>query len=115
MGERSALEMNGGAVASLSLFREWGAANVAERLAATTARIESEAKALGLSLSSAPARGPHLLGIELPREAAVRAFSMLRERGVYVAFRGNAIRIAAHVYNNDADVDRLIAALSEIA
>jgi selenocysteine lyase/cysteine desulfurase len=115
MGERSALEMNNGAVASLSLFRDWGVANVAERLAATTARIESEAKALGLSLSSAPARGPHLLGIELPRDAAVRAFSILRERGVYVAFRGNAIRIAAHVYNDDADVDRLIAALSEIA
>jgi selenocysteine lyase/cysteine desulfurase len=115
MGERSALEMNNGAVASLRLFRDWGVANVAERLAATTARIEAGAKALGLTFSSAPARGPHLLGIELPRAVAVRAFSLLRERGVYVAFRGNAIRIAAHVYNNDADVDRLTAALAEIA
>jgi selenocysteine lyase/cysteine desulfurase len=115
MGERSALEMNNGAVASLRLFRDWGVSNVAERLAATTARIESGAKSLGLSISSAPARGPHLLGIELPRDAAVRAFTKLRERGVYVAFRGNAIRIAAHVYNNDPDVDRLIAALAEIA
>jgi selenocysteine lyase/cysteine desulfurase len=114
MGERSALEMNDGAVASLRLFQDWGVANVAERLAATTARIETQAKALGLSLSSALARGPHLLGIELPRDAAVRAFSMLRERGVYVAFRGNAIRIAAHVYNNDADVDRLVAALAAL-
>jgi selenocysteine lyase/cysteine desulfurase len=31
-----------------------------------------------------------------------------------VAFRGNAIRIATHVYNNDADVDRLIAALAAL-
>jgi selenocysteine lyase/cysteine desulfurase len=115
MGERSALELNDGAAASLRLFRDWGIANVAERLAALTARIEAEAKALGLTISSAPARGPHLLGIELPRGAVVRAFSTLRERGVYVAFRGNTIRIAAHVYNDDADVDRLIAALSEIA
>jgi selenocysteine lyase/cysteine desulfurase len=115
MGERSALELNNGAIASLRLFRDWGIANVAERLTALTARIETEAKALGLTISSAPARGPHLLGIELPRDAAVRAFSTLRARGVYVAFRGNAIRIAAHVYNNDADVDRLISALSEIA
>jgi selenocysteine lyase/cysteine desulfurase len=115
MGERSALEMNNGAVAALRLFRDWGVANVAERLAATTARIEAGAKALGLTFSSVPARSPHLLGIELPRDAAVRAFSLLRERGVYVAFRGSAIRIAAHVYNNDADVDRLIAALAEIA
>ena len=77
MGERSALEMNDGAVASLRLLSEWGIADIAERLAATTARIEAEAKALGLAISSAPARGPHLLGIELPREAAVRAFSTL--------------------------------------
>jgi selenocysteine lyase/cysteine desulfurase len=114
MGERSALELNGGAVASLRLFRDWGVAAVAERLAATTARIEAEATALGLTLSSAPARGPHLLGIELPREAAKRAFTILRERGVYVAFRGNAIRIAAHVYNDEADVDRLVDALASL-
>jgi selenocysteine lyase/cysteine desulfurase len=114
MGERSALELNDGGIASLRLLRDWGAAAISERLAGVTARIEAEAKALGLTISSAPARGPHLLGIELPRDAAVRAFATLRERGVYVAFRGNSIRIAAHVYNNDADVDRLIAALAAL-
>lgn len=112
MGERSALELNDAGNVSLRLLNEWGVADIAERLAARTARIEAEAKALGLSISSAPVRGPHLLGIELARDAAVRAFSTLRERGVYVAFRGNAIRIATHVYNNEADVDRLIAALA---
>lgn len=114
MGERSALEMNNAGIASLRLMNEWGVADIAELLAGRTARIEAEATALGLPISSAPARGPHLLGIELPREAAVRAFSTLRERGVYVAFRGNAIRIATHVYNNDADVDRLLAALAAL-
>jgi len=114
MGERTALELNDGAVASLRLIRDWEIPAIAERLAALTARIESEAKGLGLAISSAPARGPHLLGIELPREAAKHAFSLLRERGVYVAFRGNAIRIAAHVYNNEADVDRLVGALGAL-
>ena len=114
MGERTALELNDGAVASLRLIRDWEILAIAERLAALTARIESEAKHLGLAISSAPARGPHLLGIELPREAAKHAFSLLRERGVYVAFRGNAIRIAAHVYNNEADVDRLVGALGAL-
>ena len=114
MGERSALEMNNAGIAALRLLNEWGVADIAERLAGRTAHIEAEARALGLSISSAPARGPHLLGIELSREAAVRAFSTLRERGVYVAFRGNAIRIATHVYNNDADVDRLIEALAAL-
>jgi len=106
--------MNDGAVASLSLLRDWGAAAIAERVAGLTARIEAEAVRLGFTISSAPARGPHLLGIELPRETAVRAFSMLRERNVYVAFRGNAIRIAAHAYNNEADVDRLLEALAAL-
>jgi selenocysteine lyase/cysteine desulfurase len=114
MGERSALELNNGAVESLRLIRDWGVGVIAERLAATTARIESEAKKLGLAISSAPVRGGHLLGIELPREAVAPAFSTLRERGVYVAFRGSAIRIAAHVYNDEADVDRLVAALAAL-
>jgi selenocysteine lyase/cysteine desulfurase len=114
MGERSALELNGAGLASLRLMHDWGAAAIAGRVGGLTGRIEAEAKALGLAISSAPARGPHLLGIELPREAAKRAFTLLRERGVYVAFRGNAIRIAAHMYNNDADVDRLIAALAAL-
>jgi len=114
MGERSALEMNNAGVESLRLLNEWGAASIAERLAARTARIEAEAKSLGLNISSAPARGPHLLGIELSREAAVQAFATLRARGVYVAFRGNAIRIATHVYNDDADVERLVEALAAL-
>src|SRR3954468_2999187 len=114
MGERSALEMNNAGTVSLRLLNEWGVDSIAARLAERTGRIESEAKSLGLTISSAPARGPHLIGIELPRDVAVRAFSTLRERGVYVAFRGNAIRIATHVYNNDADVERLIAALAAL-
>jgi selenocysteine lyase/cysteine desulfurase len=113
MGERSALELNGGAVAALRLFHDWGAAAIAGHAGALTGRIEAEAKKLGLPLAS-QVRGPHLLGLELPREAAARAYATLRAHGVYVAFRGNAIRIAAHMYNNDADVDRLVAALAAL-
>lgn len=112
MGERSALEMNNGAVASLRLFHEWGGAAIAAHVGGLTARIQAEAERLGFEVTGE--RGPHLLGIGLPREAASRAYATLRERGCYVAFRGNAIRIAAHMYNDEADVDRLVAALAAL-
>lgn len=114
MGERSALELNGGAVASLKLFHAWGVETIAERLGAVTAEIEAAARKLGLAISSAPARGPHLIGIELPRAAIAGAYAKLRERGVYVAFRGNAIRIATHMYNDRGDLDRLVDALAAL-
>jgi selenocysteine lyase/cysteine desulfurase len=114
MGEKSALELNGAAVAALRLFGDWGHERIESHVGRLTARIEAEARRMGFAIASGPERGPHLLGIELPREAALKAFAALRERGVYVAFRGNAIRIAVHIYNNDADVDRLVAALAAL-
>ena len=116
MGERSALELNNGAVASLGLLDEWGVANVAERLAAKSgADRERKRQELGLDASPRRRRAGRICSASSCRaRRRARAFSTLRERGVYVAFRGNAIRIASHVYNNDADIDRLVAALKPL-
>ena len=39
----------------------------------------------------------------------------LTTANVYVSIRGDSIRVAPHVYNDDEDVDRLIAVLRENA
>jgi selenocysteine lyase/cysteine desulfurase len=38
----------------------------------------------------------------------------LAKRQVYVSVRGSSIRITPHLYNSEADVDRLVQALQEI-
>jgi selenocysteine lyase/cysteine desulfurase len=38
----------------------------------------------------------------------------LAERQVYVSVRGSSIRITPHVYNSEADIDRLVVTLEEI-
>jgi selenocysteine lyase/cysteine desulfurase len=113
MGERSAFELTRAATASLLLFREWTIAGVAGRLAGITGRIEAAARGLGIDTSSGPSRGGHLLGLALP-VAADTARAAFKKHNVFVGFRGRAVRIAPHMYTNDADVDRLTAALAEL-
>lgn len=115
MGQKSAFETNRAATASLRLFEAWGIETVARTLEQVTDRIAAEARALGLAISSEPARSPHLIGLELPPAAAGRAAAIFLDHNVHVGFRGNAVRIAPHMYTTDADVDRLAAALAALA
>lgn len=84
-------------------------------LGQVTGRIAAEARALGLAISSEPARSPHLIGWELPPAAAGRAAAIFLDHNVHVGFRGLSVRIAPHMYTTDADIDRLAAALAALA
>jgi selenocysteine lyase/cysteine desulfurase len=59
-------------------------------------------------------RAHHLMGLQLPAgtdgEALVKE---LQARNVYVSLRGNNIRISINVFNTEADVSELVAALHQ--
>ena len=59
-------------------------------------------------------RAHHLMGLQLP--AGTNGEDLVREfqaRNVYVSLRGNNIRISLNVFNTEADVSELIAALNQ--
>ena len=39
----------------------------------------------------------------------------LEARGVHISMRGDTMRVSPHLWVNQADVDRLLAALAEVA
>jgi selenocysteine lyase/cysteine desulfurase len=47
------------------------------------------------------------------RDRNKQVYDSLRERGVYVAYRAGSLRIAPHLYNTDADIDRALSALND--
>ncbi len=60
-------------------------------------------------------RAANLFGIVLPpglEPEAVRA--ALAQRRIHVSVRGASVRVAPHVYNHEADLDRLVDALVEL-
>ncbi len=47
-----------------------------------------------------------MLGVTLPPQISAELEAALQQEKVYIAKRGNRIRLAPHVYNDTAEVDR---------
>ena len=53
------------------------------------------------------------MGLRLPEGADPRSLvTELASRSVYVSVRGNSVRVSAHMWNTQADVDRLLEGLA---
>ncbi len=100
-------------IAALRQIRDWGVPAIAQTLAARNAGIAERAAALGLESLGAERRAGHFLGLRFPREIPGGLLEELRQAGVYVSVRGDSLRITPHLYNDDADVDRLMHALQQ--
>jgi len=110
VGERTNFGLVPMAIAATEQLLEWGIAAVASSLRAVTDEIGRRASSLGLN---APDRhGPHMLGIEVPREAARVLGARLAERGVVASVRGDSLRIAPHMHTTADDLDRLVDGLA---
>ena len=112
MGESanfSALPM---VVAALEQLLDWGVENTQATLTAMTKQIAERAAPLGLRASDPSLRAGHFLGLGFPGDVPNGLPDRLGAENVYVSVRGQSMRITPHLYNNEADVDRLIGVLA---
>lgn len=98
-------------VAALEQILDWDPALIAETLAARNAGIAERAAAIGLESLDAAQRAGHFLGLRFPRGVPDGLLDALKRQGVYLSVRGDSLRITPHLYNDDADEDRLMHAL----
>ena len=98
-------------IAGLQQIRDWGVPAIADTLAARNGGIAERAAELGLESLDAQRRAGHFLGLRFPRGIPEGLLDGLKQAGVYVSVRGDSLRITPHLYNDDADVDRLMHAL----
>ena len=118
MGERDhfiSMEM---AAIGMEMMAQWGAAAVAERLAMLTDRIAESVRGFGVNVPERHLRSPHILSLGF-KNFGFKNFGMpngliegLATEGIYVAPRLGRMRISPHVYNDEADADRFVAALA---
>jgi selenocysteine lyase/cysteine desulfurase len=111
VGERSNFALLPAGIASLELLLDWTPAAIARTLAAMSRRIADRAAALGLEAVPEAQRAGHFLGLRLPPGAPADLLSRLAAADVHVSLRGDRLRVTPHLYNDEADVDRLIEAL----
>jgi selenocysteine lyase/cysteine desulfurase len=110
MGERSNFALLPVAKAALEQLLAWGVEEIAATLRSMTDEVVSRATALGLSVAPAHLHASHLTGLRakrLPADLPAR----LAQSQVYVSVRGDSIRVSPHLYNTQADIDRLFATL----
>jgi selenocysteine lyase/cysteine desulfurase len=111
MGERDhfvSLEM---AAIGMEMIAEWGAAAIAQRLAVLTERIADGVRDLGVGMPQRHLRAPHILSLGFKDGAAKTLVEALATEEIYVAPRLGRMRVSPHVFNDEADADRFVAAL----
>ena len=113
MGERDhfiSMEM---AAIGMEMMAEWGTEAVAGRLAALTARIAEGLGGSKVRLMETRFRAPHILSLGFAGGLPAGLIEGLAADGVYVAPRLSRMRISPHVFNDEEDADRFVAALKK--
>jgi selenocysteine lyase/cysteine desulfurase len=114
MGERSNWVSLPMAAAALEALLAWRPERIAATLAGFTRRIAEAASERGLRVPPDRHRAPHLLGLRGTRPFGPDDARALAARGVRVSARGGALRASPHLWCEDADLDRLLAALDQV-
>ncbi len=112
MGERDhfiSMEM---AAIGMEMMAEWGTSAVVQRLNMLTERIADGLQNTGVRVADAKYRAPHILSLGFPKGMPATLVEGLAGEGIYVAPRLGRMRISPHVYNDEADADRFVAALT---
>ncbi len=113
MGERSNFALMPIAVASLRQLLAWRVEEIAATLRELTDHIEDGARHVGLDPVPSERRAGHLIGLRSNAALPPDLGKQLAAEGIYVSFRGNAIRVSPHLYNTHEEVDRLFQVLAK--
>ena len=122
MGERDhfiSMEM---AAIGMEMMAGWGAGAIEQRLSMLTELIAEGVRDTGVRLAERHLRAPHILSLGFAGSGFEGAGSKdgmpaglvegLASEGIYVAARLGRMRVSPHVFNDEADADRFVAALA---
>jgi selenocysteine lyase/cysteine desulfurase len=84
-------------------------ANIAETVGAMTRRLAARLGEHGIQAEGG--RAPHFLPVRFAGGMPEGIEARLAAAGVHVSLRGETMRITPHLYNDEADAERLVAAL----
>lgn len=102
------------AIAALSQIVEWSPAYIQKRLAERTEQLAAEARRLGLTCLPRTDRVGHMIGLRATGGLPADLVASLAARNIYVAVRGDSIRVSPHLHTSTSDIERFLTALQEI-
>ena len=106
-GEKSNPPQLMAACAALQQLLDWGVENISKTLGARNSRLADNARQLGLHVTKDKYRSPHYISLEFADGVPAGFADKLALDKIFVSVRGNSVRVTPHLYNTDADIDRL--------
>jgi selenocysteine lyase/cysteine desulfurase len=103
------------AIAALEAIQQWGIPAIHESVRRLTDLIAERAAPLGLNAVPRERRAGHYLGLRFPDAPPAGLLERLAAQQVFVSVRGRALRVTPHLYNDEGDVDRLMAVLESVS
>jgi selenocysteine lyase/cysteine desulfurase len=110
MGERYNLINLPMALAALEQLHEWTPNAIAGTLGRLTGLVADRAAARGFTVPPKAHRVAHFIGFRGAKAPAPDLADRCAADGVHFNLRGNAIRIAPYLFNDEADIERFFAA-----
>jgi selenocysteine lyase/cysteine desulfurase len=111
MGECANFALLPVAGAAIGQLLDWGTAEISSTVGAMTNRLEGELAEIGLRAETG--RAPHFLSVRFEAGMPSDIEARLAAANVHVSLRGETMRITPHLYNNEADAERLVASLRQ--
>jgi selenocysteine lyase/cysteine desulfurase len=91
---------------------QWGQEEIQRYCKKITSRGIDELRERGFWIEDESNRGYHLFGIRFPKDLDLdKIRTRVKKRKISVSFRGDYMRVSAHVYNSEEDIDRLVKAI----
>jgi selenocysteine lyase/cysteine desulfurase len=112
MGERDhfiSMEM---ASIGMEMLASWGTDAVMRRLSVLTRRMADGLAGVNVQIPDERFRAPHILSLGFSGNLPAGLIPTLAGRQIYVASRLGRMRVSPHVYNDEADIDRFLAAMT---
>ena len=95
---------------ALQQVNAWGPENIQTYSAGLWSGIEPLLEKAGIQLPAE--RAHHLIGLRLPESIdAVRLAAEFEQRGLFVSYRGDAVRVSPNCYNTPEELAELAAAI----
>jgi selenocysteine lyase/cysteine desulfurase len=98
--------------AGLQQLLDWGVASIEQSISRFTDEIAERALDAGYLVAPAEQRAKHMLGIRFRGGLPAKLAAALAAANVYVSIRGDSVRVSPYLYNTNADIDRLFAAIA---
>ncbi|WP_420317237.1 aminotransferase class V-fold PLP-dependent enzyme [Ekhidna sp.] len=99
---------------AIDQINKWNPQNIQDYTKHLMSDAIEQMKEWGYLIEDEQSRASHLFGARLPKKVSPDMLkNVLKKHRVSISFRGDAIRISPHVYNDEMDVRKLLKAMKE--